>query len=241
MDNQTYTWIARDGIKLFGQSWRAEKTRKSLIILVHGLGEHCSRYGHWAKLFTEKGYSVISLDLHGHGRSEGKKGHVRSLDVLLDDIDTLFEKELRQGFRLQTNYRVTKDIMIGLQSGYRFLKSDPEPSKNAYAYVSYSRIPGVNINATLTATWLETSYLNGKILGINLNRDLSQGKIQTGLGYRYISYKKPENLLDITQNIAEASVSWQFHPKMSLSVNYEGTFEDQNRYNRIYLQVRRRF
>jgi len=101
MDNQTYTWIARDGIKLFGQSWRAEKTRKSLIILVHGLGEHCSRYGHWAKLFTEKGYSVISLDLHGHGRSEGKKGHVRSLDVLLDDIDTLFEKsnELFPGYK----------------------------------------------------------------------------------------------------------------------------------------------
>jgi len=156
-------------------------------------------------------------------------------------IDTLFEKELRQGFRLQTNYKLTKDIMVGLQSGYRFLKSDPEPSKNAYAYVSYNRIPGININATLMATYLETSYLNGKIFGISINRDLAHGKIQTGLGYRYINYQRPENLLDISQNIAEANVYWQFHPKISLSVNYEGTLEDQNRYNRIYLQVRKRF
>ncbi len=92
MNNQTYTWIAKDGIKLFGQSWKADNDLKKLIILVHGLGEHCGRYEHWALLFNNKGYSVISMDLHGHGRSEGKRGHIKSLDVLLDDIDVLFEK-----------------------------------------------------------------------------------------------------------------------------------------------------
>jgi acylglycerol lipase len=61
-------------------------------LLVHGLGEHSSRYDYWAKLFNDKGYSVISMDLHGHGQSEGKRGHIKSLDVLLDDIDILFEK-----------------------------------------------------------------------------------------------------------------------------------------------------
>jgi alpha-beta hydrolase superfamily lysophospholipase len=101
MNNQTYTWLAKDGIKLFGQSWKADNDLKKLIILVHGLGEHCSRYEHWALLFNNKGYSVISMDLHGHGQSEGKRGHVKSLDVLLDDIDVLFEKsdELFPGYK----------------------------------------------------------------------------------------------------------------------------------------------
>jgi alpha-beta hydrolase superfamily lysophospholipase len=101
MNNQTYTWIAADGVKLFAQSWKAENDLKKLILLVHGLGEHCSRYDHWAKLFNDKGYSVISMDLHGHGQSEGKRGHIKSLDVLLNDIDILFEKseELFPGYK----------------------------------------------------------------------------------------------------------------------------------------------
>lgn len=156
-------------------------------------------------------------------------------------IDTLLENELRQGFRLQANYRITRDIMFGLQGGYRFLKTDPHPSKNAYTYLTYSQIPGINISTTLSATYLETSYLNGKILGIAVTRDLLEGKLQLGGGYRYIDYHLPENLMNITQHIAEGNISWQFYKKMSFSVNYEGTFEAANKYNRIYLQVRKRF
>ncbi|MCB9012812.1 MAG: lysophospholipase [Bacteroidales bacterium] len=92
MNNQTYTWTAKDGRKIFAQSWKAEQDEKKLIMLVHGLGEHCSRYEHWAEFFNRKGYSMIALDLHGHGKSEGKRGHVKSLDVLLDDIDLLYDK-----------------------------------------------------------------------------------------------------------------------------------------------------
>jgi len=101
MNNQTYQWLAKDGIKLFGQSWKADNDSEKLIILVHGLGEHSSRYEHWAVLFSKKGYSFLTMDLHGHGRSEGKRGHIKSLDILLDDIDLLLDKsdELFPGYK----------------------------------------------------------------------------------------------------------------------------------------------
>lgn len=101
MNHQHYTWTATDQVKLFAQSWTAEHDDRKLIILVHGLGEHSSRYEHWARLFAEKGYSLLTMDLHGHGRSEGKRGHIKSLDVLLDDIDILYNKseELFPGYK----------------------------------------------------------------------------------------------------------------------------------------------
>lgn len=101
MDHQTYNWTAKDGVKLFAQSWKAENDQKKLIMLVHGLGEHSGRYEHWAKLFNDKGYSFLTFDLHGHGKSGGKRGHIKSLDVLLDDIDILFKKsdELFPGYK----------------------------------------------------------------------------------------------------------------------------------------------
>jgi len=156
-------------------------------------------------------------------------------------IDTLLEKEIRQGFRLQGNYRITRDIMFGVQGGYRFLKTDPHPSKNIYSYFTYSQIPGINVSTTLSATYLESNYLNGKILGASMNRDFFEGKVQFGMGYRFIDYRLPENLITIKQNIGEANFSWQASKTISLSANYEGTFESVNIYHRVYFQIRKRF
>jgi hypothetical protein len=156
-------------------------------------------------------------------------------------IDRMLESEIRQGFRLQANYRITRDLMLGLQSGYRYLKTDPHPSKNIYGYLTYSNIPVVNLTATLSATYLESSHLIGKVAGLSLYRDFFKGKVQSGIGYKYINYRLPENLLDIIQNMGEASLSLQLVKNISFSVNYEGTYEKRDRYDRIYVQLRKRF
>jgi hypothetical protein len=156
-------------------------------------------------------------------------------------LDRILETEMRQGFRLQANYRITKDIMFGIQSGYRFLKSDPHPSKNIYSYVTYSQIPGVKMTATVSATYIESNYMNGTLFGGNLSKDLFNNKVQTGVGYRFVDYSLPENKLNLIQHIAEASISWQIYDKLSFAFSYEGTFEKADKYNRFYLQLRKRF
>ncbi len=156
-------------------------------------------------------------------------------------IDRILETEMRQGFRFQANYNITSNLLLGLQAGYRFLHSDPRPSKNFNGFLTYNRIPGLKISATVSATYLESSIMDGKMFGMSLYRDFLKGKIQTSLGYRYGKYQLPENLTDVTQHIGEMSLSWQFVKNMSISMNYEGTFEQQDRYNRIYAQIRKRF
>jgi hypothetical protein len=77
--------------------------------------------------------------------------------------------------------------------------------------------------------------------GASLTKDFFSGKFQAGAGYRYVNYKYPENVLTVTQNIAEMNIYWQFAKKMALSINYEGTFDKQSTYNMVYLQLRKRF
>lgn len=156
-------------------------------------------------------------------------------------VDRLLENEIRQGFRLQSNIRITEDINFGVQAGYRFLKSDPHPSRNVNGYLSYNQLPGSGITATLSATLLESAFLTGKIFSLNLMRDFFKGKIHTGVGYRYVDYTMPESTMTLLQNIGEANLSWQIFDKMSLSISYEGTFEKKDRYDRIYFQIRKRF
>jgi acylglycerol lipase len=102
MNYQTFTLLTNDRKKLFAQGWMPDADAKKLIIILHGLGEHSSRYDSWAQLFTRKGYTVLSMDLRGHGQSEGKRGHAKSINQLLDDIDLLynFAGETFPGYKL---------------------------------------------------------------------------------------------------------------------------------------------
>jgi hypothetical protein len=156
-------------------------------------------------------------------------------------IDRILESEMRQSLRLQADYRISNKLTFGLQSGYRFLKSDPRPSKNLYGYINYYQIPGINISATISGTYLESVYLNSKILGASFSRDFFKGRFYTELGYRYVDYSYTESLLKTTQNIGSLNISWQLAKKLSFSFYYEGTFDKQDMYNRFYLQLRKRF
>jgi hypothetical protein len=155
--------------------------------------------------------------------------------------DRILENELRQGFRLNANWRTANNMMFGLQSGYRFLKSDPRPSANIHGYFTYSRVPVLNISATVSATYLESAHMTGKIAGLRLSRDFSEGKVQAGMGYHFVDYTLPETTPDVIGHTGEADLYLQVFEKLTLGVNYEVSFESQDVYNRIYIQVRRRF
>jgi hypothetical protein len=156
-------------------------------------------------------------------------------------IDRIIESEMRQSFRLGADYRITQYITIGLQSGYRFLKADPHPSKNVYGYLTYYQIPGLNVSLTLSGTYLQSNYLKSKIAGVSIFRDFGQGRFHTDIGYRYVNYAIPESHLTTIQNIGELNIYWQFSKSMSFSVNFEGTVEKKDKYERIYMQLRKRF
>ena len=76
------------GVKLHLRQWPVEDAR-SVICLVHGLGEHVGRYDHVAHFFSKKKMATIGFDHQGHGRSEGKRGHTHGLNSMMDDVDLL--------------------------------------------------------------------------------------------------------------------------------------------------------
>ncbi len=76
---------------LYYRSWKSNEP-KAAIILIHGLGEHCQRYEHVAQALTEKGYSLYAMDLPGHGKSTGVRGHIDSFEVFTDAALNLLKR-----------------------------------------------------------------------------------------------------------------------------------------------------
>ena len=80
-----------DSTILRGQVWEAE-TPKAVMSLVHGFGEHSGRYADMASYLNSKGISVVTLDLRGHGKSDGRRGYCPDYSQLLGDVDALLAK-----------------------------------------------------------------------------------------------------------------------------------------------------
>ena len=156
-------------------------------------------------------------------------------------LDSLVENGLRQSYRLHANIRIANSFVFGLQSSLRYLKTDIRQSKNVSGYFTYNHTGKNYFSATLTGNYIETSYLNGITAGITILNSMISGKVQTSAGYSYQDYKLSEINQKIIQHTGKADIYWQIAKKAFLSLNYEITFEQNKTYNRLYLQIMKRF
>ena len=77
---------------LYFRHWPAEGNAKAVVLLVHGLGEHCQRYEHLAQHLNQAGYALSSMDLPCHGKSDGIRGHVDTFDTFQNAALELYKK-----------------------------------------------------------------------------------------------------------------------------------------------------
>jgi alpha-beta hydrolase superfamily lysophospholipase len=92
-----FTLQSTDGISLRGFKLLPKGNYKAVIALIHGMGEHSLRYLHVAKFFADNGIATMGIDLRGHGKSDGKRGHTPNYEALMNDIDS-FLKKVKQEF-----------------------------------------------------------------------------------------------------------------------------------------------
>jgi alpha-beta hydrolase superfamily lysophospholipase len=96
---------AEDGLLLNFYHWIPDNA-KAAIVISHGWSEHVGRYRELVNWFTGHGYEVHALDHRGHGKSDGKRGHVRRW------LDYARDLEL-----LRSNVQQDKQYLIGHSMG----------------------------------------------------------------------------------------------------------------------------
>lgn len=86
------TFSGYKDLRIYHQSWVPDTEPHALILLVHGLGEHSSRYGNVVDRLVPKGYAIYALDHIGHGRSEGARKYADSFSVFTDTLTEYLAK-----------------------------------------------------------------------------------------------------------------------------------------------------
>ena len=171
---------ASDGTALQYYEQTTENAR-AVVCLVHGMGEHTGRYGHVADFLNSKGFHVLGFDQRGHGRSEGKRGHAPSYDLLLESVSRLVETAATRhpglplflyghsmGGNLVLNYAIRngKGIHAVIASSpYLRLAFEPPKWKTGLASLVKNILPGLQQPTGLDASMLshDASVVNAYI------------------------------------------------------------------------------
>jgi acylglycerol lipase len=165
MITQEYFWKAPDGTGLYALGWIPDEAPRAVITLVHGFMEHSERYTPWAAKFVNEGYAFISMDLRGHGKSEGKRGYIESFRKFIDDTDLMLEETQKlfpsipvilyghsMGGSIVINYLVSTIVSVDraiVTSPWLELEFQPPVFKQLMARILQRILPHLRLSSNL--------------------------------------------------------------------------------------------
>ena len=191
MTKKSFRLMDPEGRRLNACSWTTGTDPIALVTIVHGLSDHIDRYDYLSDFFNRNNIAVIGMDYQGHGKSPGKRGHVRSYELLISNVENLLIEARLQyndtplflyghslGGNIVANYILrhqSKEISGAIiTSPYLELAFNPPPWKVSLARILGSILPSLTLSDGLDPMELSHDPLIGKAY---LEDPLVHGKV----------------------------------------------------------------
>ena len=148
MKTQSGNFKAHDGTSIYWKGWTPDNAPKAVVHVIHGYAEHIDRYGNVVGELLPAGYAVFGTDRRGHGKSEGKRGHVMSFQEFIDD-EKQFQREV-----IRTKFPKLPCFVLGHSMGSLIAMNLVEQSAEGIRGLVLSGTgsrPGTNIPKILLA------------------------------------------------------------------------------------------
>lgn len=91
MKNIEGTFKGSGGLSLYYQSWHPQGEVPAVVVIVHGLGAHSGLFAPAVQHLISQGYAIYALDLRGHGRSPGQRGHINAWTEFREDLSAFLQ------------------------------------------------------------------------------------------------------------------------------------------------------
>ena len=196
-----YEWPIDAWGSEMGQTGRDALPPRAVVLLVHGLGEHASRYEHVARRLLDWGFAVRAYDQRGHGESGGARGALPSDTALLDDLAEVVDDTRLRCLRLPLillghslgGLVVSRFVALKMRPVDGLVMSSPALDAGLSAFqrlllaVSLRLAPNLRVSNGLDARYLSH---DGQVVSKYLADPLVHNKISARLG-RFIAAAGP--------------------------------------------------
>jgi alpha-beta hydrolase superfamily lysophospholipase len=139
MEGQTIQFDTTDGITIIGTLWKSEETAKAPVILVHQLGRDRGSFFSFAQKLFAKGFTVLAIDVRGHGESI-KKGNAEIFFMDFGDED--YQKISDDILKAKEFLKAEKVLVVGASIGANAVLNYSASDSSSLGAVLLS--PGLN-------------------------------------------------------------------------------------------------
>ena len=205
-----YTTSSSDGTTLFGRHWPVE-TPKAVMTLVHGFGEHCGRYGPMAAYLNSQDIAVVTLDFRGHGKSEGRRGVVKSYEAFRADLAALLMKtKALYPYTPQVLYGHSMGGGIVLDHGARNIDTLPIIASAPFIELA-DRVPGaLQILVKILARVLPKGAMSQPIDGTKISNLIAEQTlyIEDPLNHGKLGFRLAEAMVTTGERLSQDAKNW---------------------------------
>ncbi|HHP7241535.1 MAG TPA: alpha/beta hydrolase [Cyclobacteriaceae bacterium] len=174
MVSENISILNKERLKLYADiNFPSSNNPKAIIFIVHGFGEHSGRYDHVVRFFVDHGYSVVRFDHRGHGQSEGKRGHFRKFDYLLEDLEEVM-KHVRLRY-MDTPFCIYGHSFGGCLTAYYILKRKSKEAKAAILSSPWLRLVSPPSRSKLTLAKFMSGIFPSYTESTNIEPDVLSG------------------------------------------------------------------
>ena len=99
------------GLRVVGQRFEPVKSSKGVVHIVHGYLDHAGIQEPLIRLLTQNGFTVRTIDLPGHGVSQGARAQITSMEHY-DDVLNLWLKDQSKPLRIIGHSMGGKSAML---------------------------------------------------------------------------------------------------------------------------------
>lgn len=195
------------GQKIFFQFFKPKKYG-NVVIYVHGVGEHSGRYLFPIEYFIDKGIAFYGLDHRGHGRSEGKRGHVNHFSDYIDDLKMFVNLvQKREG---EKKYFLFGHSLGGLIT-IRFVEESPEGALTP-------RIDGVMVSSPTLKFKMEIPKLKA-FMGDKFSRYLPKFSMTNEIDPIFLTHDKTVVKKYMKDDLVHNKISARLFTEMVKAMN----------------------
>jgi alpha-beta hydrolase superfamily lysophospholipase len=81
--------LAVGGLTIHLEHFQPTSPARGALVMIHGYSSHSGIYRHVAGALSAVGFFVTQYDCRGHGRSQGRRGHVARFAEYVDDLEAV--------------------------------------------------------------------------------------------------------------------------------------------------------
>lgn len=133
---------AQDGYKLCVHIFE-KKEAKAVVQIVHGMEEHQGRYENFAKFLNEKGYTVVTSDMRGHGKKAKNLGFFKEKDGYKELVE---DQKIITGF-IKKRFKDVPIYIFAHSMGTIITRVLLQENSKKYEKVALSGYPNYQIGA----------------------------------------------------------------------------------------------